>query len=74
MDNRNIEDNLRPKNLDDYIGQENAKKQLKIFIEAAKKRKKPIDHILITGSAGLGKTSLAYVIAKELNKNIVITL
>ena len=73
MDNRNIDDNLRPKNLDDYIGQENVKKQLKIFIEAAKKRNKPIDHILITGPAGLGKTSLAYVIAKELNKNIIIT-
>ena len=70
---KNLEDNLRPKNLDDYIGQEKIKKQLKIFIEAAKKRNKPIDHILITGSAGLGKTSLAQVIANELNKNIIIT-
>ena len=73
MLNKGLDDNLRPKSLDDYIGQENLKKQLKIFIEASKKRNKPIDHILLTGSAGLGKTSLAYVIANELNKNIIIT-
>ena len=73
MENKIIEDNLRPKSLEEYIGQENVKKQLKIFIEASKRRNKPIDHILLTGSAGLGKTSLAYVIAKELNKNIITT-
>jgi len=71
---RQIEDiNLRPKSLNDYIGQEEIKKQLKVFIEASKKLNKPLDHILITGYSGLGKTSLAQVIANELGKNIIIT-
>jgi Holliday junction DNA helicase RuvB len=71
---KKLEDiNLRPKNLEEYIGQEEIKKQLKVFIEASKKLNKPLDHILITGYSGLGKTSLAQVIANELNRNIVIT-
>jgi len=65
--------NLRPKTLSEYIGQEDIKKQLKVFIEASKKLNKPLDHILITGYSGLGKTSLAQVIANELGRKIVIT-
>ena len=73
MEEKNLDINLRPTSLDDYIGQEKIKEQLKIFIQSSKKRNQPIDHILISGPAGLGKTSLAQVIAKELGKNIIIT-
>ncbi len=73
MEEKNLELSLRPTSLDDYIGQEKVKEQLKVFIQSSKKRNQPIDHILISGPAGLGKTSLAQVIAKELGKNIVIT-
>lgn len=73
MEAKNLDINLRPTSLDDYIGQEKIKEQLKIFIQSSKKRNQPIDHILIGGPAGLGKTSLAQVIAKEIGKNIIIT-
>ncbi|WP_457641053.1 Holliday junction branch migration DNA helicase RuvB [Persephonella sp.] len=77
MGNFKVEENfdisLRPKCIDDYIGQDEIKKQIKIFIDAAKKKGKPLDHILIGGPPGLGKTSLAQVIAKEMNKNIIFT-
>ncbi|MBU6415204.1 AAA family ATPase, partial [Patescibacteria group bacterium] len=61
---------LRPQRWDEYIGQENAKENLKILLEAARRRKEPIEHILLYGPAGLGKTSLAYLIAKEMRTNI----
>ncbi len=61
---------LRPQRWDEYIGQENAKENLKILLEAARRRKEPIEHILLYGPAGLGKTSLAYLIAKEMHTNI----
>lgn len=61
---------LRPQRWDEYIGQENAKDNLKILLEAARRRKEPIEHILLYGPAGLGKTSLAYLIAKEMQTNI----
>ena len=64
---------LRPKSLAHYIGQERIKQNLKILIEAAKKRKEPIEHVLLYGPAGLGKTTLAYIIAKEMNTNIKTT-
>lgn len=68
-----IEQALRPKLWDEYIGQEKIKKHLKIMIEAASKRNESMDHILLSGQAGLGKTTLAYLIAKELKGNIKIT-
>lgn len=65
--------NLRPKWLEEYIGQEKVVEKLKIFIEAAKNRKEPLDHCLLNGPPGLGKTTLAGVIANEMGVNIKIT-
>jgi len=64
------EGGLRPKTLDEYIGQKELKKNLRVFIEAAKKRKEALDHVLLYGGPGLGKTTLAHVLANELNVNI----
>ncbi|MFV0363998.1 MAG: Holliday junction branch migration DNA helicase RuvB [Suipraeoptans sp.] len=68
-----IENNLRPQTLDEYIGQEKAKETLKIYIEAAKGRGEPLDHLLFYGPPGLGKTTLAGIIANEMSVNIKIT-
>lgn len=62
--------NLRPKNLDDFVGQEKLKENLKIFIRAAKQRNEPLDHVLFCGPPGLGKTTLAHIISSELQVNI----
>jgi Holliday junction DNA helicase RuvB len=61
---------LRPKSLDEYVGQDELKRNLRVFIEAAKSRSEALDHVLFHGSPGLGKTSLAHIIANELKVNI----
>ena len=64
---------LRPKTLNEYIGQNKVKENMKVYIEAAKKRGEPLDHVLLYGPPGLGKTTLANIIAIEMNSNIRIT-
>lgn len=68
-----IEKSLRPQTLEDYIGQEKAKKNLKVYIEAAKQRGEALDHVLFYGPPGLGKTTLAGIIANEMQVHIKIT-
>ena len=64
---------LRPKKLDEFVGQQRTKNNLKIFMEAARKRKEPIEHVLLYGPPGLGKTTLAHIIANEMAVNIRVT-
>lgn len=72
-DDNEIEYGLRPKTFKEYVGQVKAKENLKIFIEAAKQRNEPLDHVLLYGPPGLGKTTLAGIIAAEMGVNIRIT-
>ena len=72
-DEETSECSLRPKTLNEYIGQTKVKENMKIYIEAAKKRGEPLDHVLLYGPPGLGKTTLANIIATEMNSNIRIT-
>lgn len=69
-DETRYENNLRPRNLEEYIGQETLKANLRVFIEAARNRKESLDHVLFHGHPGLGKTTLAYILANELSVNI----
>ncbi len=72
-DELRVEVSLRPQNFKEYIGQERLKKNLKLSIQAAKKRGEPIDHVLLYGPPGLGKTTMATVIANEMGTNIRVT-
>ncbi|WP_428026986.1 Holliday junction branch migration DNA helicase RuvB [Arcobacter sp.] len=73
FEDESTEVNLRPSSWDDYIGQEKIKKNLRVFIDASKKRSEALDHILFYGPPGLGKTTLSYLISNEMNSNIKIT-
>lgn len=73
LDDEANELTLRPKWLREYIGQEKSKEKLQIFIDAAKKRGEPLDHVLLSGPPGLGKTTLATIISNEMGSNIKIT-
>ncbi|MFV0274703.1 MAG: Holliday junction branch migration DNA helicase RuvB [Bacilli bacterium] len=75
-DKKTLEDNeasIRPKYLHEYIGQSDVKENVKIFIESAKKREEVLDHVLLYGPPGLGKTTLSYIISNEMNGNIKTT-
>ncbi|MBQ2835283.1 MAG: Holliday junction branch migration DNA helicase RuvB [Clostridia bacterium] len=76
LENRNeerLENTLRPQTLNEYIGQTKVKENMKIYIEAAKKRKEALDHCLFYGPPGLGKTTIANIIANEMNSNLKVT-
>jgi len=70
VEEQRLENTLRPQSLDEFIGQKKLKDNLKVFIEAAKKRKQPLDHCLFYAPPGLGKTTLAHIISKELGVNL----
>lgn len=73
IEEERLEKSLRPKTLDEYIGQDKVKENMKVYIEAAKQRGEPLDHVLLYGPPGLGKTTLSNIISNEMNSNIKIT-
>ncbi|MBP5678308.1 MAG: Holliday junction branch migration DNA helicase RuvB [Bacilli bacterium] len=70
LDDQTMDNTIRPESIDEYVGQTDVKENIRIFIEAAKMRKEPLDHVLLYGPPGLGKTTLAFIIAHELGTNI----
>lgn len=73
LEEEKLEKTLRPQKLEEYIGQDKVKENMTIYIQAAKKRNEPLDHVLLYGPPGLGKTTLSNIIANEMNSNIKIT-
>ena len=69
-DDQLMDNTIRPESIDEYIGQEDVKENIQVFVEAAKMRNEPLDHVLLYGPPGLGKTTLAFIIAHELGTNI----
>ena len=72
-DDLRFEATLRPRRMQDYLGQEKVKRNLAVFVQAAKQRHEPLDHVLLFGPSGLGKTTLAHVIAQEMASNLKVT-
>ena len=70
FDDKTLDNTIRPESIDEYIGQTDVKENIKVFVEAAKMRKESLDHVLLYGPPGLGKTTLAFIIAHELGTNI----
>ena len=73
MTDAEIENSLRPNSLEDYIGQAKVKESLKVYIQAAKSRKESLDHVLLYGPPGLGKTTLSHILANELGSQFKVT-